>query len=69
MMNKRGGGVFQTILNSAMVIAVIYFVFFFIFGLGGGFKAAFNLGEFVATIPLWFWLVIAMFWLFSQFRR
>lgn len=67
-MNKKGSG-FQTFITTGFVIAAIYFIVFFIFGLGGGFKATWNLGQLVSEIPVWFWLVLALFWLFTAGRR
>lgn len=66
----------QLFITKDFVIAVMIFLFVIFFGLGGGFIASFNLGSFalsltkiIASIPLWFWLVVAGIWLINQFRR
>ncbi len=50
----------QTILTGKFILAAILVVFVVIFGAGGGFITAFNLGEIVSKIPLWVWLILAL---------
>ncbi len=66
-LNKKGGA--QLFITKAMVIGVLIFIFAMIFGVGGGFSTTWNLGQFVAKVPVWFWLVLGGLWLFSQMRK
>lgn len=67
-MNKKGAFGFQAFLTKAFIIGVLYFVFITVFGVGGGFKAAFDIGKFVSEIPVVVWVLLSVFWLFSQIR-
>ena len=71
MMNRKAaiGGIIQTILNSALIFGIMYFIIFVLIGAGGGFTTAFNIGKFIAKVPVWFWITISLFWLISQLRR
>ena len=59
----------QAFLTRGMVFAFMALVVFSIFGAGGGFKATFEFGQLIAQIPVWFWFIIALLWLVSQFRK
>jgi len=66
-MNKKGS--LQAIFTARMVMAIMLFIVFIVFMSGGGFKTTFDLGNLVSQIPIWFWLVVALLWLASQFRK
>jgi len=56
--NKKGelGG--QFIVNAALILAALYFIFFVVLGVGGGFKALWNIGGVLGAIPTWGWIVM-----------
>ena len=64
-MNKTGAAFLQTVLNSALIIALLYVFFFVILGASGGFTALWNAGSFMSKIPgaVWagiiIWIIIA----------
>jgi len=71
MMNKKAAsGFLQFMFNAALVSVVIYLVFTFIFGAGGGFSAVFKAGgalnKLFTVLPWWgiIVFVIFIFWLF-----
>lgn len=65
-MNKKGG--LQAFVTSTFIFAFIILILFLIFGAGGGFKTTWNIGSFVAKVPVWVWVGIALLYLFSQMR-
>lgn len=67
MKNKKGN--ISAFITTAFLTGFLIFVFVMIFGAGGGFKTAFNLGKLVAAVPVWVWLVIAVVYLLSQMRK
>jgi hypothetical protein len=62
-------GSVTTFLTKAFVVGLLIFLFVFLFGLGGGFKTAFNIGQTVAKIPVWFWVALGTLWLVNQMRN
>lgn len=68
MMNKKGAGGITAFLTSSLVFAAMAFIIFSLVGVGGGFKAAFDVGKFLSDIPVWFWIVAAVFWLARSWR-
>jgi ABC-type Na+ efflux pump permease subunit len=73
-------GAFTTFFTKAFIIGIIVFIVFMIFGIGGGFSAiwksgkiANQLADILSSIPVWFYVVIALIWLskamFSGGRR
>lgn len=63
-MNKKGGPFLQFIANAAIVVALIYFIFIMIFGVGGGFTAVFKAGSFLGSLPGWAIAGIVLFFLY-----
>ncbi len=68
-LNKKGelGG--QFIVNAALIIAALYFIFFVVLGLGGGIKALWNIGGLLASIPTIGWIIIIIILLLLWRRR
>lgn len=55
-------------LTKSFIVGILIFIFVALFGLGGGFKTAFNIGQIVAKIPVWFWVCLGGVWLINQMR-
>jgi len=68
-MNKKGGFNFMSFITKGLIFAVIAFILFAIFGVGGGFKATFELGKLFAKVPAMVWLGLGVIWLISQIRN
>lgn len=70
MMNKKGSGFAQFVLNSAVIVGILYFIFIVAFGAGGGLSAAFIAGgalnKLFSALPWWgiIAFVVFIFWLF-----
>lgn len=57
---------FQTFITGGVVLAIIVFIIFSIWGASGGFSAISQVGKLMAQIPAWFYIVVAMIWLFKS---
>jgi hypothetical protein len=67
MMNKKAG--IQAFLNRETIIGFIILIIFLTIFLGGGSKVIYNIGGFIAKVPVWVWIGLAGLWLISNFRR
>jgi hypothetical protein len=65
--NKKGSG--QFIVNAALIIAALYFIFFVVLGVSGGFTALWNIGSLLSSIPMVGWIIIIIILLLLWSRR
>ena len=65
-MNKKGS--FMAFVTRAFLIGILIFAFMTAFGLGGGLEAAYKAGAVAKQIPGWFWILLAVLWLFTAMR-
>lgn len=67
-MNKKGSFL-QFVANAALVTAAIYFIFFAVFGAGGGFSAIYKAGQFFGDLPKWLLGVLALIFFYLLIGR
>jgi len=62
-------GGFTTFINSAIIVAVIWFIVFGFWGVGGGFLTMAKIGNAMAQIPGIVYVVIGVIYLFASLRK
>lgn len=63
MKDKRARGLVTTIFTAGLILGIIYFIVFVIWGASGGFSAISQVGKLMSKIPAWFYIIVALIWL------
>jgi len=69
MINKKASSGITAFLNATLLYAIIIFIIFIIWTTSGGASVIANIGHYMAKVPGWAYVTIAVLWLFAALRK
>lgn len=56
-------------LTAGTIYAILVFAGVVTWGAGGGFGLLYDMGKFMAKVPVWIWVLVALVWVFWVMKK